>query len=415
MSIDKTDKGSNFVEDFVKHCMFNNTDTMEYYEEIQETREYGAVPEIRKIIDNNFNDFCFNNGLWNRINPAELKDDENIMLWDLWNLETLNVKNRYRSKILNYYFSHLKDKISDIKFEDIKDFNVNDYYGRVPAIYKDIEKSKVVMPDLVKLQPQDLELIPYTSEFINIGKSIQFNIEGFPQNQTLYLLIGMCIVDILKKGINNFKEFKELINHIKSYVQLNLKSICFNTCDLEKSNSSPSDKFYNLVTYLTFEEDKLVSKHNFNYRYAPAYKYFENYVYGSKHTKYVKEDNGKSYIITEYATKEEVEKIWEKLEEEFKLFGLSDKLIEMWFDGQLLTRSTCLIGCILIILSHSSKIEFLKDEMPDWKSISNGDFTTTYKVLDKIDVDKIKVNNEFTLIQVLLCIKNYISNIRKLN
>ena len=211
MSSDKTDKGSNFVEDFVKHCMFNNTDTMEYYEEIQETREYGSVPEIRKIIDVNFNDFCFNNGLWNRINPAELKDDENIMLWDLWNLETLNVKNRYRSKILNHYFSHLKDKISDIKFEDIKDFNVNDYYSRVPAIYKDIEKTKVVIPDSVKIQPQDLELIPYTSEFINIGKSIQFNIAGFPQNQTLYLLIGMCIVDVLKKGVNNYSSFITLI------------------------------------------------------------------------------------------------------------------------------------------------------------------------------------------------------------
>ena len=248
-----TDKGSNFVEDFVKHSMYNKVDTMEYYDEIQETREYQSLPEIRKIIDNNFQDFCVNNGLWNRVDLKEfISSDENKMLWGLWYVEAQQLKNRYRQHILNYYFKNLDKQVKDVQLENIKDFNPSDYYSRQPPIFKDIPKVEVKIPEDYKIKPSDLELIPYTTEFIRIGKSIQFNVEGFPQNQTLYLLMGMCIVDILKKGINNFKNFKELINHIKAYVQLNLKSICLDTLELpDKEDQSQS--FYNLVTYLTFE------------------------------------------------------------------------------------------------------------------------------------------------------------------
>ena len=402
-------KGSNFVEDFVKHCIYNKTDTMEYYDEIQETREYASVPELRKVIDNNFQDFSINNGLWNRVDINKfMSSDENKMLWALWNIEALQPKNKYRQHILKYYFSHLDDPVKNIKMEDIKSFNPSDYYSKIPPTFKDIPSETINFT--FKYKPGDLELIPYTTEFINIGKSIQFNVDGFTQNQTLYLLIGMCIVDVLKTGINNYKSFKELIEHIKSYVQLNLKSICLDTVLLpeKEDNTQP---FYNLVTYLRFE-DKLNEK-QYNYRYTCAEKYFENKQssMGLKHTKYVVEPSGKSYIMTEYKTKEDVLKIWNDLEDEYKKFGLSDKLIEMWFDGQLLTRSTCLIGCILIILSNKSTITFIKDEMPDWKSISGGEISTTFKVNDKIDVEKIKVKSPFKLSQVLCTIKNYINNI----
>ena len=60
--------------------------------------------------------------------------------------------------------------------------------------------------------------------------------------------------------------------------------------------------------------------------------------------------------------------------------------IKMWFDSQLLTRSTCLIGCMLIILKERKYIEFIKDEMPDWKSIGMGTFEGTYITGEDIDV-----------------------------
>lgn len=413
----KEDKGSNFVEDFVKHSMYNKVDTMEYYDEIQETREYQSLPEIRKIIDNNFQDFCVNNGLWNRVNLKEfISSDENKMLWGLWNVEAQPLKNRYRQHILNYYYQNLDKQVKDVQLENIKGLNPSDYYSKQPPIYKDIPKIEVKLPEDFKIKPSDLELIPYTSEFIRIGKSIQFNVEGFPQNQTLYLLMGMCIVDILKKGINNFKTFKEVINHIKSYVQLNLKSICLDTLELpDKEDQSQS--FYNLVTYLTFE-DKLNEK-QYNYRYSCAEKYFKEKDLSKleKHTKYVIEPSGKSFILTEYKTKKDVEEVWSKLEDEFKCFGLSDRLIEMWFDGQLLTRSTCLIGVILIILKEQKIIDFLKDEMPDWCSIAGGEISSTFKIAanSEMSLENIKVKGGFTLSQVLMTIKNYISNIQKLS
>ena len=408
-----TDKGSNFVEDFVKHSMYNKVDTMEYYDEIQETREYQSLPEVRKIIDNNFQDFCVNNGLWNRVDLKEfISSDENKMLWGLWYVEAQQLKNRYRQHILNYYFKNLDKQVKDVQLENIKDFNPSDYYSKQPPIFKDIPKIEIKLPEDFKIKPSDLELIPYTTDFIRIGKSIQFNVEGFPQNQTLYLLMGMCIVDILKKGINNYSSFKEVINHIKSYVQLNLKSICLDTLELpDKEDQSQS--FYNLVTYLTFE-DKLNEK-QYNYRYSCAEKYFKDYPRTSnKHTKYVIEPSGKSFILTEYKTRKDVEEVWSKLEDEFKCFGLSDKLIEMWFDGQLLTRSTCLIGVVLIILKEQKIIEFLKNEMPDWCSIAGGEISSTFKRADEMFLENIKVKGDFTLSQVLVTIKNYINNIKKL-
>ena len=66
---------------------------------------------------------------------------------------------------------------------------------------------------------------------------------------------------------------------------------------------------------------------------------------------------------------------------------MTDELIIKWFDGQLLTRSTCLIGCLLIVLKEQKTIEFIKDEMPDWKAIGEQTIKETYLVKNKIDVD----------------------------
>ena len=83
-----------------------------------------------------------------------------------------------------------------------------------------------------------------------------------------------------------------------------------------------------------------------------------------------------------------------------------------WFDCQLLTRSTCLIGCMLILLKENKKIEFIKDEMPDWKSIGLGTIEGTYILKEGIenldfDLKDIKVKH------VLLLLEEYVKNCEK--
>ena len=114
-----------------------------------------------------------------------------------------------------------------------------------------------------------------------------------------------------------------------------------------------------------------------------------------------------------------MEKVWDKLEEEYKKanLSLSDDLIAMWFDGQLLTRSTCLIGCMLIIMKYlkeGKRVIFKKDEMPDWCSIAGLDFNTTFTTEDfkKIGFED-KELGSITLKDVLDLLKIYVLNVRK--
>ena len=405
----------NFVEDFAKHCMYNKKSTMEYYDEIKEMRE-NTIPQFRKIVEEHFSRFCLNNGLWNRLDFAEIDksdNDEAKALIKLWTLGNTNYKfkNRYLNGLVDWFL----DKNINMEMKDIKTIDewtmMNKkgeevkvgqlFYSKVPPLYlklKDIQKDKY------SITPSD-KLIKYFQIFTKIGRSIQFNVKGFPMNETLYLLSGMAIVYVkLNLKENRIKTFKDLIKMIRVFIQLNLTSIC-----LEGDES----REYNLITFLKTE------KENYNYRYKCAEKYFIHQSSSGNYKKIGKTDykveNGKTFILTEYANHEEYLKKWNELENMFKDKGLTKELIVKWFDSQLLTRSTCLIGCILIVLMESKTLEFKKDEMPDWKSIAVGNFDGTYEVKEELNVilENKDIPNDWKLVDVLSIIAYYISSLKK--
>lgn len=418
-----------YLKDFVEHCINNSVETMEYYDDITITREYNTpeMDEFRKVVNTYFNKFCFNNGLFqkNRLKFEDLEPAQKTFL-TLIGLINEAPKNRYHQHILKYYFSKLESKIEDVKLEDLGIKFMDNYYQDLPPIY--VKLSKLKWNDINKdkkqsfLDPQGDKketqgdkretlnnLLKHVKEFIIIGSSIQFNIDGFPRNEMLYLLYGLAICSAMSKSFNNFKD---LINHLKSFIQLYLPTKCFNPIAEEKE--AVNDNYYNLITYLKTKDG------NYNYRYKCAEKYYDGTEVKDKQTKYIKGEDKSEYLLTVYKTKDDMIKVWDKLEEEYKKdpITFSDELIAMWFDGQLLTRSTCLIGCMLIIMKHlrtGERIIFKPDEMPDWCSIAGKDFNTTFEIKEIPKEFKIISNwfDDLTLKDVLDILKIYVLNIRK--
>lgn len=424
-----------YLKDFIEHCINNSPETMEYYDDITITREYNSpeMEEFRNLVNEHFNKFCFNNGLFQkkRLRFEDLKGQEEAFM-SLIGVINKIPKNRYLQHILKYYFGKRNSKIEDVKLEDIRvndKWIMDDYYSDVPPIYAKIPKiiNKEDFIRAVSVNPGKVEeILKYLKEIILIGSSIQFNVDGFPRNEMLYLLYGLAIVSALNKLdsadtvhfrktesdlVENSKTFKDLVNYLKSFIQLNLTSKCFNPIAEEKE--TVNDNYYNLITYLKTKDGR------FNYRYTCAAKYFDMKIPHSiaGNTKMVNSEDGSEYLLTVYKTKEEMEKVWNELEEEFSKSKISNELIKKWFDSQLLTRSTCLVGCMLIVmkeLKNGKRVVFKKDEMPDWCSIAGLDFTTTYSVEDlKMKIDDLKIIKDLTLSDVLDTLKIYVLNIRK--
>ena len=421
------------TEDFIKQTQQNNPEALDYYEEIKQFRAYGAVKDFRKTIDEAYNNFCFNNSLIHKINFNLLDDNQRlaykIISYAFENDKTLpsNLTNRI---ILKYYMDNIDKNIKDVKLEDLGVL-CNYWYDNIPSRYlktcnqiediKSIDKLSNIQP-LTNKQP-NFELVKHTLDFLEIGNCLLFNVDGFPKNQLNLLLYGMAIyytyINLSIHNHSNFKTFKELINYIKSFIQINTYSKCLDVLSYKEINEDKNEEsnYYNLITYLTFKNKV------YNYRYKAAEKYFQNMkIKSNGNTKFEAKADGESYIFTEYKTKDDLIKVWDELEDEFKNNGLTDKLINMWFDGQLLTRSTCLIGCILIILKEGKLIKFIKDEMPDWKSIALNTFEGTYEICDKElcsldpqgdkNIKDLNVGNEIKLIDILYMLYNFMTNIK---
>ena len=248
-----------------------------------------------------------------------------------------------------------------------------------------------------------------------------FNVDGFAKNQICLLLYGMAVYYAWKRlCLKEFKSFKQLVNYLKSFIQINTYSKCLDVLDYKelKEKDKEDKDFYNLITYLKFKTDE--KGENYNYRYKCAEKYFKDKSRKTSGTlnKTVYEElpTGESNIKTVYENIDEVKKVWNDLEEEFRKteFSLTDKLITMWFDGQLLTRSTCLIGCMLIMLKEGKFIEFKKDEMPDWKAIAVGNYEGTYETKEEFkELNSLKINeSDLKLVDVLYMLYNFMNNIK---
>ena len=486
-------ESNNFVEDFVKCCMYNKKKTMDYYDSCTQTREYQMIPEVKKIINTYFATFCFNNGLWNRILKDKLieylNDTQQTFLFMVLKLKNIP-KDRYNQHIMEWYYKNYNSNIDnisinqeaiDLKTKSSKSFIIA-YYNQSPAIFEKIKKVKEMI-EVPKLKDDELkfsnELIQNIPLFIKMGKSLQFDVKGFIKNQMLYMLYGLTLYYVNEKFYKDFKikpgkelwekflklnetvgqkpikddkdfesaelkeydemfmkchkiySFKELINTIKKIVQFNLDTKCYNVLDVEDPDiTQHKDNYYNLITFLVLGTKG--NKKQYNYRYKCAEKYFnlkdcESVKMNGNITEYrkIKDDSPnaestsyKTAIITEYKTKEDIEKKWKELEYEYNINGLSEELIIKWFDSQLLTRSTCLIGCMLIALKewneNNKYIKFKKDEMPDWKSIGLGTYKDTYSLSDDdVEVYKGPELCKIEVKHVLLLLEEYVKNCEK--
>ena len=419
-----------YLKDFIEHCVQNSTETMEYYDDICNTREYNHPDfgDFRKVVDTHFNNFCFNNGLFqsSRLKWERLDDTQRTFFQLIGVLPGLP-KNRYHQQILQFYLRKCVEgaKIGEVQLEDMNsEMNgfTNNYYSECPPIFAKIPR--VDQEELNKLRKMELKkegisqkLLAEIKECILTGSRLQFNVDGFPKNEMLYLLYGLAIRSCKGRMLKgNFKTFAEIVKYLKSFIQLNLASKCFdvslsNRDSESKSKDSPENPVYNLITYLKMKDGR------YNYRYQCADKYFKDYCNSpGKSTEFIENEIGEKYIFTKYDTMEELREKWNKLEEEWgKERKITHKLIEMWFDGQLLTRSTCLIGCILIMLMEDKKITFKPNEMPDWCSIAGKDFKNTYFVMNEsAQIAPLNLEEDLMLKDVLDILKIYVLNIRKI-
>ena len=402
---------NDMAKNFCEMCQQNDPETIEYYEEIKQFRAYGAVKDFRNMIDTAFNDLCFNNSLVHKINYGLLNANQKLyynILSYAFEKEHNNLNNLTNKIILKYYMEHLDEDMKNIKLEDLGKL-CNYWYDNIPSRYL---KRNGVIDDTNCITIKDIkpnfELVKYTTEFLKIGNALLFNVEGFPKNQINLLLYGIAIY-YAWINMSSFKTFKELVNYLKSFIQINTYSKCLDVLSYKQTgeNKKNEGNFYNLITYLTFKNK------TYNFRYKTAEKYFKNIIakpYGK--TKFEAKADGESYIYTEYQNKDDLIKVWDELEEEFKAKGLTNKLINMWFDGQLLTRSTCLIGCMLIMLKEKHLIKFNKDEMPDWKSIALNTFEGTYET-SKEELKDLNIDKNIKLVDVLYLMYNFMENIKQ--
>lgn len=443
---------NDMTEDFIKMCCNNDPETINYYNEIKEFRAYGQVKDFRKVIDENFNNFCYNNSLVHKVNLNLLNDNQLLFYRiisyafeynDENNVRTVlnSLPSDYKNRlILNYYMKNLNEDIENVSLENLKEV-CQMWYDNIPSRYL-IKQKKIEEIKEIKINEDikpNFDLVKHTLDFLKIGNSLLFNVDGFPKNQIALLLYGMAVY-YAWINMSKFKTFKDLVNYLKSFIQINTYSKCLDVLeyketkkedekqkDKEQKDKECNNDFYNLITYLKFKNN------SYNYRYKCAEKYFKEPTrdkelcsldpQGDKQqnnlTIYEELPTGESYIKTVYNNIDEIKKAWDDLEEEFKkskcsgdsVLGLTDKLITMWFNGQLLTRSTCLIGCMLIMLKEGKFIEFNKDEMPDWKAIALGHYEGTYKTKEDLKVlDDVK--DKIKLVDVLYMLYNFMNNIK---
>lgn len=401
---------NDMAKNFCEMCQQNDPETIEYYEEIKQFRAYGAIKDFRNMIDTAFNDLCFNNSLVHKINYGLLNDNQRLyynILSYAFEKEHNNLNNLTNKIILKYYMEHLDEDMKNVKLEDLGKL-CNYWYDNIPSRYL---KRNGVIDDTNCITIKDIkpnfELVKYTTDFLKIGNALLFNVEGFPKNQINLLLYGIAVY-YAWINMSSFKTFKELVNYLKSFIQINTYSKCLDVLDYKDLEGKKNEgNFYNLITYLTFKNK------TYNFRYKTAEKYFKKILakpYGR--TKFEAKADGESYIYTEYQNKEDLIKVWDELEEEYKAKGLTNKLINIWFDGQLLTRSTCLIGCMLIMLKEKHLIKFNKDEMPDWKSIALNTFEGTYET-SKEEFKDLNIDKNIKLVDVLYLMYNFMENIKQ--
>lgn len=417
----------NYINKLSELIQQNSPDTIEYIEDLKEMRELQQAlndnPEFRNQYHKMLNTYYLNNGMYNKLNTQYLDDEQRTFI-SLISNSPYQPQNRYRQYILNYYAQNLDKKMEAINQQlashlskdsvglkdHVRDF-VRNYYGRVPGISAGLQNIKLNLPMQIKQNKQTDNMLKNIYYFIQIGQCLQFKVDGFPKNQCLYLIYGMAVYfGWLKYKNGEFENVVDLIKYLQSYIQLNLMSMCFDSEIL-----TDEDKPWSLVTFIDYKHGPSKTT---NFRYQNAKNYItENREY--LNTKLYDDEKG-LYILTEMK-REDVEMAWSSLECRYQEIKYADdekeketkinQLINLWFDSQLMTRSTCLIGCMLIMIFNEKMIEFKDKEMPDWMSILKGDYVDSFEFKEGLEDKGI---NEPLLNDVLFTLNFYCYRLNQL-
>lgn len=411
----------NIVEEYFKDLQdLSIKNTSEFLEYIKEFESMGLFNEImknsqlKKIYNSIKNNYITTNGIGNKFDElVDLQDNQQAFI-NLINNVPYKGNNRYYQAIHQFLHKHLNNEMGTFELEEID--NLIDNIGKYPSLR--IIKKKIETEQNI-LKPND-KLIKHLKLILEVGYTIQHTIvKGFSTNIFVYLLSGLCILSARQKLNNNeFKTFNDLLMYVKSFCQLYLINNVYEAIKMKNDD-------YNLITFIKFKSPGLENE-IYNYRYTTADEFCKEYeTYAKEYkklhnqelkTKLVDDEKGK-YILTKY-TKKELRKLYEQFENDYKTIienGYKEedikKLIIEFFSSQCLTRSTCLIGTLMLVILLGKTIKLT--DLIDYEAILTGKITSYkidendeyYKNIDEIIEKNDEVFKNLKLNDVLLCLK----------
>ena len=346
----------------------NNSKNFIYeFNQFKQSRNFGDLakvhPNLFEQLLTEYNKYILSNGLFVRKLLQFPLNEYYSFVFNILTRNTAKYKNNWYNYIQNHIFNNYDNDITSIKLESLE--YINEYYSdmlprKIKKLCKNVNQTNFQSREHKLNSQYPNKLI---DGFIKIGECCKYDVKGFYDNELLYLLCGICIVD----GINRIKaesitSFKQLFEFVKSYLQLWQfnKVLCLTSTDTEHKT--------NLVTHI---------KCNGKYvkRYKDCEKYFADYHPGKNKTNYVIDHiEDKIYIETKIDTSSTTE-VFNKLEQLYKECD-NVGLYYTYVTNQLLTRSSCLSALIILnILSYvqvGKLIKTNKNEQLDWFAISRG-------------------------------------------
>lgn len=412
----------NIVEEYFKDLndlsIKNTHDFIEYIEEFENMNLFNEMmknKQIKKMYHSIKNNYVCTNGLANKFDELQDLNDSQKAYISLVNNVPYNGDNRYYQAIHQFYHNHLHDKMGTFELEEIE--GLIDNIGKYPSLR--VFKKKIETEQNI-LKPNE-ELIKQLKTILEVGFSIQHTVvEGFATNIFNYVLSGLAIISTRQKLLNHeFKNFKEFLKYIKSFCQLYLINNVYEAVKMK-------DKDYNLITFIKFKTPGIENE-IYNYRYTTADEFCKEYPeyfekYKKEHGKELKttliDDEKGKYILTKY-NKKELEDLYKHFDELFqqiiKYFEEGNKpegeeyemkikqFVIEFFQSQCLTRSTCLIGTLMLIILLGKTIKLTG--LIDYESILTGHLTK-YSFDDSKDLDSFTFDfKNLTLSDVLMCFK----------
>lgn len=376
----------------IKKGVNNSVSFINEFNEFRKSRNFNSLQQMAKDLFDEliktYNQFILSNGLFVKSLFKFTFNEHQSFCFNILCRNPQKYQNHWYTYISNYIFGKYDEDIKEIELEDLKCIQsyyneslsrkIKKYVGDVPKITIDSD-SPNMDPKLV-------------NSFVKIGENIKYDVKGFYDNELLYLLCGLCIVD----GINRmrhkcFDSFYSLFKFVKSYLQL----WQFNKIFEFKFGDS-----HNLVTHIK-------SKGNYVKRYKTCEKYFVDWTdKNTSKTKYKVDKIQDTIYIETKLTKQEINDIWNTLETLFKEEGKELDLYYFYVTSQLLTRSTCLSALIILNIlwynRHNKFIKTKKNEQLDWFAISVdvnkfkediNKYTDEITIEDIPRIDKLKVSD----------------------